>query len=52
MINPFRKQIDNYYEMLQWTFTIENGKLKKLERKIWDISSLYPTVMGKPWRDK
>jgi hypothetical protein len=49
MSNPFNKQIQAYYEMLQWKFTIENGKLIKLERKFWDFSSLYPQIIR---RDK
>jgi hypothetical protein len=35
-----------------YNYTIDNGKVIKIGNKIYDFSSLYPTVMGKPWRDK
>jgi hypothetical protein len=40
------------YKVKTYIYTIENGKVIKLDNKVYDFSSLYPTVMGKPWRDK
>jgi hypothetical protein len=35
-----------------YIYTIDNGKVIKTGNKIYDFSSLYPTVMKFPRRDK
>jgi type IV secretory pathway ATPase VirB11/archaellum biosynthesis ATPase len=34
-----------------WIYTIENGKVKKLERKFLGMNRLYPSMYGLKWRN-